>query len=164
MSIAVSVVVKPSRLFFGLCAGLCCACALLGCAVFLGAVPALSRSMSFAAGLFCVAAAVYGLRSAWRSRQAWGLDISGTGQIRLHRAANIEQRPSSDTENCSPPDGLLVILLPDSTMWPRFLLLRLQDGEGAVHHVAILSDSVPSEAFRAVSVACRWIAAHRFRD
>jgi hypothetical protein len=104
------------------------------------------------------------MRSAWRGRRTWRLDISGTGQIRLHRTANVGQRRASGAEKSAADDGLLVILLADSTMWPRFLLLRLQDGEGGVHRVVILPDSLPFEAFRAVSVACRWIAAHRFPD
>jgi len=49
-------------------------------------------------------------------------------------------------------------------MWPNFLLLRLRDGEGRVYNVAVLPDSLPGEAFRALSVACRWIAAHRFAE
>jgi len=113
--------------------------------------------MAAIAALSCLIIAVFCLRSVWRNRQTWQLDISGAGQIRLRRGI-------ADLGKSASEGGLLVRLLADSTMWPNFLFLRLQDGEGLVHHVAIFPDSLPSDALRAVSVACRWIAAHRFSE
>ena len=164
MSIAVSVLVPPSRVLFGLCTAMCCGCAALGLAFLLGAVPAISPIFAFIMALCCFALAGLGLRSILRDRQCWQLDISGTGQIRLRRTKFGAQDSDGEAGKSASDDGLLVRLLADSTMWPNFLLLRLQDGDGLVHRVAILPDSLPSDAFRAVSVACRWIAAHRFPD
>ncbi len=162
MSIAASVVVVPSRMLFGLVAGLCCGCALLGFAFLLGAIPAISAVLACIVALCCFTLAGFAVRSLRRSRQSWELDISGTGQIRLRRTKPDGQAGAA--EKSATDDGLLVRLLADSTMWPNFLLLRLQDGDGVVHEVAIFPDSLPSDAFRAVSVACRWISAHRFPD
>jgi hypothetical protein len=164
MSIAISAVVQPSKMLFGLCTAFCCGCMLLGLAFLLGAVPAIPLLLAGVLGLFCFFCAGFGLRSLRRSRQIWQLDISGTGQIRLSRKLPDAGKDISHEEKSSGGSGLLVRLLADSTMWPNFLLLRLCDEEGRMHHVAILPDSLPSESFRAVSVACRWIAAHRFAE
>jgi len=155
MSIAVSALVQPSKTLFRLCAAVCCGCAVLGLAFMFGAVAAITKAMALVVALLCLICAALGMRSLWRARQAWQLDISGTGQIRL-------RRDSSGVD--SPGDGMLVRLLADSTMWPNFLLLRLRDEHGRVHRVAILPDSLAPDAFRAVSVACRWIAGHRFSE
>ena len=164
MSIAVSAVVQPSKALFGLCAALCCACAALGLAFLFDAVPAIPPVFAVMLALSCFICAGFGLLTLRRRRHAWQLDISGTGQIRLRRDTAEAAKDVSNEEKSASGSGLLVRLLADSTMWPNFLLLRLRDGEGKVHHVAILPDSLPSEAFRAVSVACRWIAAHRFAE
>jgi len=137
---------------------------MLGAVFLLGAIPAVPLIAALIAALSCFILAGLGLRTIWRTRQSWQLDISGVGQIRLRRASSGAANSGADAENSASDDGLLVRLLADSTMWPNFLLLRLQDGEGLVHHVAILPDNVPSDALRAVSVACRWISAHRFAD
>jgi hypothetical protein len=164
MSIAVSTVVRPSKRLFGLCAALCAGCVVLGSAFLFGALPGISSGFAVILAVSCFICAGFGVRSLWRGRQAWQLDISGTGQIRLSRIPPDAGKSIAHEEKSASDDGLLVRLLADSTMWPNFLLLRLRDGEGRVVHVAILPDSLPAEAFRAVSVACRWIAAHRFAE
>jgi len=164
MSIAVSAVVQPSRLLSWLCAAICCACAALGLALLLGAVPAVQTGFAVILAAICFICTGFGLRSLRRCRQAWQLDISGVGQIRLSRALPDAAKCLPNGENSASDSGLLVRLLADSTMWPNFLLLRLRDGEGRVYNVAVLPDSLPGEAFRALSVACRWIAAHRFAE
>ena len=147
-------------MLFGLCVALCAGCAVLGLAFLLGAVRAVSPALSVFVGLLCFLCSGFAFHSLRRNRKTWQLDISGTGQIRLSDVAIA----MPDAGKPPSEGGLLVRLLADSTMWPNFLLLRLRDGEGRVHHLASLPDSLPSEAFRAVSVACRWIAAHRFSE
>ncbi|MBV6325017.1 hypothetical protein KVP70_29285 [Duganella sp. HSC-15S17] len=50
-------------------------------------------------------------------------------------------------------------LLEGSTIWPGLLMLRLGDGDGKVRLVTVLPDSVTGADWRALSLACRAIAA-----
>jgi hypothetical protein len=59
--------------------------------------------------------------------------------------------------------GEVVQLMADSTIWPGLLLLRLRRQDLRVTSVLILPDCVAADGFRALSVACRWIAAHNNR-
>jgi toxin CptA len=56
-------------------------------------------------------------------------------------------------------NGEVMTLLHDSTIWTNLLLLRLQAAGGKITVVRVLPDCVSQESFRALSVACRWIAA-----
>jgi hypothetical protein len=42
-------------------------------------------------------------------------------------------------------------------------MLRLKATDGHLYNIPILPDSLPQDAFRAVAVASRWIAAHDFK-
>ena len=159
MSIAVSVVVKPSQSLFIIVAGICLGAALVGLLIGLGAVGELQTWLRTLCAGFCISLALAGLIRTARRRKTYRVDISGTGQIRL-RAAGIAQLPAMQPASGPADEGLLVSLLADSTIWPRFLLLRLRAEDGSVHIVPILHDCLPEESFRAIAVACRWIAAH----
>jgi len=50
-------------------------------------------------------------------------------------------------------------LLEGSTIWPGLLMLRLGDGDDKVQLVTVLPDSVTPADWRALSLACRAIAA-----
>jgi len=50
-------------------------------------------------------------------------------------------------------------LMPDSVLWSDMLLLRLENEAHKLITLVILRDSMTTHAFRALSVACRWIAA-----
>lgn len=164
MSIAASVVIKPSRWLFALTAALCLGAAAVGWAVALGAVGELALWLRLVCASLCTALAGAGFAGMMRRRKIYRLDISGSGQIRL-RPARPDLRQMPEVISKEPDaDGILVTLLADSTLWPRFLMLRLQDESGRVHVLSILPDSVSAESFRAVSVACRWIAVHRFSN
>ena len=56
--------------------------------------------------------------------------------------------------------GGLAQLLAGSTVWPNLLLLRLRLENGRVRTIPVLPDSVSRETFRALQVACRWVASH----
>jgi hypothetical protein len=51
-------------------------------------------------------------------------------------------------------------LVENSVLWPHLLLVRLESTSGMRYVLTILPDCMSDEEFRAVSVACRWIAAH----
>ncbi|HEY8023806.1 MAG TPA: flagellar hook-length control protein [Burkholderiaceae bacterium] len=113
--------------------------------------------------LLCWLSAGFGLFYMNRGQRIYHLDISGTGQIRL-RCRHSHSPPWIDNaEKPATEAGILVTLLADSTMWPGFLMLRLKTGDGYLYNIPILPDSLPRDSFRAISVACRWIAAHEFK-
>ncbi|MFD2272258.1 flagellar hook-length control protein [Undibacterium arcticum] len=90
------------------------------------------------------------------------IDISGIGQIRLtddKALADISASASIDAAH-----GELVSLMPGSTLWPMLLLLSLKHEDGRTWVVPVLRDNVASDAFRRLSVACCWIAAHNQAD
>ncbi len=166
MSIAMSVLIAPSRRLRFLLAGFgACLCAAAvavgsGAALRFTAGPVVAAALLFA-GL-CVA------HAALRPATVHRIDISGPGQLRL----TVQQGVRPDSGKALPAR-----LLPGSTLWPRLLLLRLETvGEGgagasanaargwrarcrsalqgpAARCIAVLPDSLPPEAFRALAVA-----------
>jgi toxin CptA len=152
MSIAVSVVVKPSRLLFALVAAIAAGAALIGVAIGLGAVGSMPFWLRAVTQCLCLLLAFAGLMHAALHRKTYQLDISGVGQIRL--------RQDTPRHNATQEHAKLVTLQADSTLWPQFLFLRLRTENAAIDTVVVLPDSLPPESFRALAVACRWIAAH----
>jgi hypothetical protein len=132
MSIAVSVVVRPSSGLRVLHAGLCC-CVTASAAVCPGV----------AAPLLCVLAGLLGWVLGRPRGIALRLDISGVGRFRLA----VYQEP-----------GTTLRLLDGSTLWPGMLLLRLAGADGGVRSVLVLPDGVTRGELRALSLACRSVA------
>src|ERR1700693_3846171 len=52
----------------------------------------------------------------------------------------------------------IVQMMPDSTLWPFLILLRLRLHNKKVIAVPFFQGDLPPELFRRLSVACRWIA------
>jgi toxin CptA len=129
MSIAVSVIVRPSPGLRLAHAGLC-ACVMFSAV----ACPGV------AAPLLCVLAGLLGWVCGRPRGIACGLDISGVGQVRL----TVYQQT-----------GAVVRLLDGSTLWPGLLLLRLRGDDGRVRVLAVLPDSVARAERRALALACR---------
>jgi hypothetical protein len=135
----------------------------IGIVLALGMVGELSLFNRLACALALFALAIVGIYRLKRLQDSYALDIGGTGQIRLTALAVSAKQ--GNHSNIHPLwRGMLVTLLPDSTLWSRFMVLRLQDDGGRIHVLPIWADSVSSESFRALAVACRWIAAHRFAE
>ena len=133
MSIAVSVIVRPSPGLRLLHAGLCC-CVLASAAACPGVL----------APLACVVAAICGYVCGQPSAFAMAVDITAVGQF---RTALYQQ------------SGALLSLLDDSTMWRGLLLLRLGSADGGVRSVLVLPDCVSGAELRALTLACRAAAA-----
>ena len=132
MSIAVSVLVRPSPMLRGLQGGFCLSLALVACAV------------PMEQALLLAAAALAVLRGAIRLLKPAHIDISGVGRIRLtvYQYSGAEMR-----------------LLAGSTFWPQLMLLRLQPAQGRSCWLLVLPDSVDSQQFRRLALALRAIAA-----
>ncbi|MDP9108914.1 MAG: flagellar hook-length control protein [Pseudomonadota bacterium] len=90
----------------------------------------------------------------WRQK-CWHIDISGHGQIRLSSYAGEPLQAGSGVDTAP-----VWQLLPGSLLHPQLLILHLQSHEHRLR-LPIWSDSVSPEAFRRLSVACRWIAARQ---
>ncbi|WP_343729945.1 protein YgfX [Duganella sp.] len=129
MSIAVSVIVRPSLGLRIAHAGLC-SCVMASAAVCPGV----------AAPLLCLLAGALGWLCGRAPGNAHQLDISGVGQVRLA----VYQH-----------NGSALHLLAGSTLWPRLLLLRLAGESGRVQVLTVLPDSVARPAWRALALACR---------
>ncbi|MBV7535241.1 hypothetical protein KW842_05610 [Duganella sp. sic0402] len=129
MSIAVSIVVRPSRGLRIAHAGLCC-CVMASAAVCPGM---LASALCLLSGAL---AGWFGRPSAIARR----VDISGVGQLRLAVYQN---------------HGDTVHLLGGSTLWPHLLLLRLRDAAGRTQVLLVLPDCVAPAEWRALALACR---------
>ncbi len=156
MSIAVSADIKPSRLLLILMAVAAAAVALLGIIFAFALVGQLSFILRISLAVICVVAASLAFWLVLQNRKAVWLHVSGTGQIRLveHHAVIRDQAGSQVMR------GGLAQLLAGSTVWPNLLLLRLRLENGRIRTIPILPDSVSQETFRALQVACRWVASH----
>lgn len=151
MSIALSVVVAPSRRLCLICAG--CGVSLAAAALAAG----LLAPARFAGASLVAAALLFGgaclLHAALRPAMVHRIDISGVGRIRL--TVQQDLRPDASA-------GMQVRLLPGSTLWPRLMLLRFgpadAGGKAAGRCVVVLPDSVAPEAFRALAVALGAVA------
>lgn len=159
MSIAVSAVVKPSRLLFLLVGGMSLILLLVAGLIAFGSIGNLSIATRLVLALMCVAAALYAFFRAMPGGEIHAIQIAGTGQIRvvvLKKHASVALEDLVATE-----PGELMHLLPVSTLWSGLLLLHLQNGQQKIIVMPILPDSVTQQSFKALLVACRWIAARR---
>lgn len=170
MSIAVSTVVMPSRRLALLVAGFCAGMAAIVLQFAFGALtdlpPALRATLTTVLGVMPAWAAYAAI---W-SGKSLRIDISEHGQIRVaeDKACSVAgrkngRRPAEESGQegqIQDAGGTIVRLLPDSTIWPQLLVLRLQAKGLGTRNVLILRDCMSAEHFRVLSVACHWIAAH----
>lgn len=160
MSIAVSAVIAPSRFIRRLRIVLAMGATLLAIAILMNLginAPPLKR---FVASIVALVAAC-GLASPIRSNRIVArLHISGHGQIRIGQDIASTSAVSSNSQVLHPSPWTLQ---PGTLIHPQLLLLRLRHSTGRDKTLLICRDSVSEEAFRRLSVACRWIAAHATR-
>lgn len=156
-SIAVSVVIRPSRILLYVVAVFGIALLFIAAGVaftFIGDLPLSLRIL-----VVCLTLSAAGCVLNWliRQRKIVRLDISMNGQIRLveHNGLTALSLLCRDKSGGNP----IWQLMPDSVLWSCMLLLRLKTEERDCIIVLILRDSINARAFRTLSVACRWIAA-----
>lgn len=160
MSIAVSAVIRPSRLLIGLTAGMCLIVLAVAFALGLGIVGRdIDSTTRVILASVCSFLSFFGFYHGSTLRKTIHIGISGIGHIRISDMTD----KGACTEVLWPHlDGSekVVRLQAGSTLWSRALLLRLQMEDGRVAVIPVLPDSVSPESFRALSVACRWVANH----
>lgn len=146
MSIAVSAVVKPSRLLCGALATYAAANLAVGIVV-LSAAPGAFRAPVLAAAA-CLVAAAGAMGALGSARKKRLIDISGVGEMHV----TVQQKlGETGTQN------MPCKLRPGSAVWPRLLMLRVLGDDGKAAVVAVFADSVSAEEFRALAVAIRAI-------
>ena len=152
MSIAVSALVRPSRLLALL--SLMMGVVLLSAAVSIesAADEPLHHALAFVCAIACAGLLLFPLRA----RKAFRIDVTGIGQIRLVDTSLVAE---AGLTTSSSGDGEVVQLLRGSTFWSSLMVLCLHSGSGHRTVLIILPDSMDCGAFRALSVACRWIMA-----
>jgi hypothetical protein len=142
MSIAVSAVVGPSHRLRSLVRAY--GFANLAAAFAVGLLLPERFVLGRLSCLCFVATGVVLLSSAVRTTKMRQIDISGLGQLRL----TVQQDMAWNDA-----DGVTVVLLAGSTVWPQLMLLRLGSEGGAVTVLPVLRDSVGPTAFRPLAVA-----------
>lgn len=159
MSIAVSAVVNPSRSLLIAVGSMCVAIAFAAGMIGSAKIGDLTNHLRWLIAGSCILAVFLGFYWTVRSRKTFRIDISDIGQIRLEEYIGAG-RFSSLAEAAK---SKVVILLPDSTIWPHLLLLRLRGEDNQITVLPILRDCVENDDFRVLSVACRWIATQNNR-
>jgi toxin CptA len=155
MSIAVSVVVAPSRLLLFAVGSMSFAVAFGAGMIGIGRIADLPVFLRTLIAGSCIAAAFFGFYWVARARKTFRIDISDIGQIRLEEYNGL--RGFSSLAEVA--KGQVVRLMPDSTIWSHLLLLRLRGEDNQITVLPILQDCVGQADFHALSIACRWIAA-----
>ena len=154
MSIAVSVIVEPSRVHRLLLAG--CALALCAAAFAVGiGAPARFPGAPWLAGMLGGTGAIL-VRSAARRPNTHRIDISGTGELRV----TVQQ----DVGVTGPVTGVPMALSPGTVLWPMLAVLRYRavGTPGAAAGVLpVWRDSVDPAAWRTLAVALAVIGRRR---
>ena len=162
MSIAVSAVVRRSGIFMAALLAMSLLSLSIGAVVCFDLHDDLTLSQRLLVGACCVLASLALLREISRQYAEKRIDISGSGQIHVTALP-----PHSGADHCAaePPatDRLTYRLLPSSTLWSFMLVLELRSDSNARLVLIVLPDTMTQASFRALCVACQWIAAHNIR-
>jgi len=145
MSIAISVVLKPSKIL-RFCAILF-AFLLLFIGIYIGSLKTLPLLNQFVLiAICCFAACRSFLYNQKIAKTSWRINIDGQGQLRCQSNAQADA---------------VFELAAGTTLWTQALFLRLHNQEKNVKiNIVILSDALSKDEFRRLSVACKWIGAH----
>jgi len=157
MSIALSATIRPSRLLAGLHFAMSAVLLSTSSWLLQSADPlGFSFSLQHVLAIICAIASFALIVQPLRRRTGLRIDVTGLGQIRL-----LESLPDAEAGSTPWSDavGEVVQLRQGSTLWPSLMVLRLQAVSGRLTTLILLPDSVSDDAFHALSVACRWVAA-----
>ena len=162
MSIALSAVVRRSRMLMSALLAMSIFCLCVGAAIGLGMIGALSPLERSLLSACCLLAAGAALREILRPHADRRIDISGSGQIHLMELP--ARTACSNGSATAPVAGQTTYrLLATSTLWSFLLILDLRSNDGARLALIVLPDTMTQASFRALCVACQWIAAHNNR-
>ncbi|PUA20086.1 hypothetical protein C7W93_09915 [Glaciimonas sp. PCH181] len=154
ISVAISARVAPSASLFAMVTLQAIAVASIGMLLIVGEIGHFVPVIGVVLGLVSVLISVWGWLGYRRTRRPIRIVITGNGQISIAELAT-NTVVGADAAFHAP---VIAHLLSGSTLWAHLLLLRFQLGNGRIKSVVILPDCIPEDVFRALSVACRWIA------
>lgn len=159
-SIAISASIEPSLLLQVFLAAMVLTSLLVALSIAFSLVGQVSAATRFVLTVIGLAAAVKFCAELFKQRSTVALDISGAGEIRLRTASDGGRkiRAADDLRQAE-----LWSLAPGSVITPMILVLRLADKHGNINTLLIFTDSVTSDAFRRLSLACRWLVGHQKR-
>jgi len=151
MSIAISVVIGPSKvmrrllLFIMCCTSLAWFCVLYW---YLPRANLIVAGVGLAIAFLVLYVVLRALRYTLRQPMAFGLDVSSIGDVLLRRLDASGRVLESDSVKLRSP----------LILWSSLLLLSLQNESGSVTRLLILRDSVSGEGFRRLNLAFHWLA------
>jgi toxin CptA len=146
MSIAVSALVRPSRIQRLVCCG--CGLALGASAVAVGLLAPEHFLCSPLVTLALTGAGVAVLAAEAVRPKTHRIDISGTGDLRVTVQQGVGDDLAGDARQ-----GVRAVLLPGSVVWPMLMLLRHAVAGAGPRVVAVWRDSVDADTWRALAVA-----------
>jgi toxin CptA len=146
MSIAVSALVRPSRIQRFVWGG--CGLALLASALAIGlAAPGHVRLAPLVAAALAAAGGAV-LRAAVLHPKTHQIDISGTGDLRVTVQQGVGDDLAGDARQ-----GVRAVLLPGSVVWPMLMVLRYAAPGTGPRVLYVWRDSVEAAVWRALAVA-----------
>ena len=158
MSIAVSVLVRPSRCHAFLVMGFAFFFLMTGILVLENCVGSFTFYGKWGLVAVFLSAGILLAFSYFRGRKTLRIDISGNGQIRLKECKGYEYGTSGKSFNTDEDDTLT--MAENSTIWPWLVILCLESDSGNTFRVLIFFDSMERDEFRTLYATCRWIDAH----
>jgi toxin CptA len=158
MTIAVSAVVNRSRWLSGAVTGMCICVVLVACLIAFGHVGELVKVERIAIATICLMMTAFVLCRWLCATKRTVIHISGIGQIRLSPSADSKMAYADLQVESHDEEGEIVHLRSASTLWAWLMILHLQHENGRTSIMIVLPDSLSADGFRALLVACRWIA------
>lgn len=159
MSIAVSAIIRPSRILSGFILGMAGLFILISVAVFTGQLGEFAGYGTEIVGITNLCMALFLLFIYFREQKTFQIDISGIGKIRIREIKEARKVYLSEADDINQSREEFHIIK-GSTVWPSVLFLWLESNSGSKIMIRVFSDSVKKDEFRALYVACRWIATH----
>ena len=156
MTIALTVVIKPSRII--LCTLLCMSClASLALALFLSNQQFLNffyPASSYLVGMlaFCLLSG-YALH-VWRKEGVWRLDVAADGTMKLR------EEPQARASGVA----FSVTLNPHSVIWTTVMVLHLSPDDSKNRTLIVLKDSLDSDSFQRLRVSLLWARQHHLSN
>jgi toxin CptA len=150
MPIAVSAIVKPSRVHRSLLIG--AGLSLFAAALAVGVFTSVRFHAAFLQAVLLAGAAAVLMHAGSGGAKTHRIDISGTGEVVLTVQQGLHETSVSDPAKPA-DDAAGVALLPGSVVWPALMLLRLDSPGAGVRVLPVWRDSVESGAWRALAVA-----------
>ena len=161
-SIAISVSIKPSRLLKIALAAMVLLSILVSSSIAFNLVGQLNTVMRSVLTVIGLVAAAKFCAELLKQRHTVALDIRGTGEIKLRATLPNVKDDIRAVIDASP--AVVCSLAAGSVITPVILVLRLADNHGNINTLLIFTDSVTGDAFRRLSLACRWLVGHQKRQ